>query len=46
VAVLVKVDRKDEANEIADIAEEFIDDEKFIASLKAAREGTVPDPWP
>jgi hypothetical protein len=46
VAVLVKVDRKDEANEIADIAEEFIDDEKFLASLKAAREGTVPDPWP
>jgi hypothetical protein len=46
VAVLVNVDRKDEANEIADIAEEFIDDEKFLASLKAAREGTVPDPWP
>ncbi|MEY2612793.1 MAG: hypothetical protein RL069_1605, partial [Planctomycetota bacterium] len=46
VAVLVNVDRKDEANEIADIAEEFIDDEKFLVSLKAAREGTVPAPWP
>ena len=46
VAVLVNVDRKEEANEIADIAEELIDDEKFLATLKAARKGTVPDPWP
>jgi hypothetical protein len=46
VAILVNVGRKEEANEIADIAEELIDDEKFLATLKAARKGTVPDPWP
>jgi hypothetical protein len=46
VAVLVNVGRKQEANEIAELARAMIDDKKFHMTLDAALKGIVPDPWP
>jgi hypothetical protein len=46
VAILVVNDRAKEANEIATAARAEWDDESFHASLAAALNGVVPDPWP
>ncbi len=46
VAVLANVGRKQEANEIAELASKMIDDKKFRTMLDAAIMGIVPEPWP
>jgi hypothetical protein len=46
VAVLVNVGRKQEANEIAELARAMIDDKKFHMTLDAALKGSVPESWP